>query len=123
MNTNQSHLRILIADAYSDAALSLAMVLRLMGHDVQITHDGPSAICKAASFLPNVALLDLALPKMDGFQVASSLLALPNKPVLIAWTGYGRPIDRVRTRNTGFDHHLLKTDLEQLKLLLSAHII
>ena len=102
--------RILAADDNRDAAESLAMLLKLDGHDVRIAFDGDSAISAAGEFLPDVALLDIAMPKRDGFQVARHIRAQPwgRDILLVALTGWGQDGDRARARAAGFDAHLVK---------------
>jgi signal transduction histidine kinase len=102
--------RILIVDDNADAAELLAESLKTLGHVTQIAHDGPSALAAAARFRPGVALLDLGLPVMDGFELGQRLrhdLSLDGV-VLIAITGYAQEVDRGRTTAAGFDAHLVK---------------
>lgn len=112
--------RLLVVDDNRDAALSLAMLLRLQGHDVRVAHDGRSAIETAAAYLPDMVFLDLGMPEMDGYEVARRLrkLAGLEKTWLTALTGWGQQEDRRRTTAVGFDHHLVKPleakTLEQL---------
>ena len=102
--------RLLVVDDNEDAATSLAILLRLQGHEVRVAHDGPSALALAASCLPSVILLDIGMPGMDGYEVARRLRALPglNDVVLAALTGWGQQEDRRRTAEAGFDHHFVK---------------
>jgi CheY-like chemotaxis protein len=97
-------------DDNRDAAVSLATLLRLQGHDVRIAHDGPSALGIASSFLPNLVFLDLGMPEMDGYEVARRMRQHPGlkNVVLAALTGWGQAEDRLRTAAAGFDHHLVK---------------
>jgi PAS domain S-box-containing protein len=103
-------LRILVVDDNRDAADSLGMVLRMMGHEVEIAHDGLEAVGAATSFRPDVALLDIGLPKLDGYEVASRIRKQhpAGGIVLVALTGWGQEEDRQRAREAGFDHHLTK---------------
>lgn len=115
--------RILVVDDNEDAAEMLAMILRDLGHVVRIANDGPRALVVAAELDPEIALLDLGLPVMDGYELASRLLEVYGARGirLIALTGYGQPEDRERTRSAGFDTHLVKPlDLEELHAALSA---
>ena len=84
--------------------------LQALGHRAIVAFDGPSALETAATFHPDVVLLDLGLPVMDGFEVAQRLKALPEREglELVAITGYGQDIDRQRTRESGFDEHMVK---------------
>jgi CheY-like chemotaxis protein len=118
-------LRVLIVDDNTDAAESLAMLLRLWGHVVYMAHDGLAALAMARTYLPEVVLLDLGLPGMDGYEVARQLRAAgrvgsPGGPALWALTGYGQEEDRRRCKEAGFDRHLLKpVDLDALEVLLA----
>ena len=102
--------RILVADDDLDGAETLAIVLRVAGHDVQIAHDGPSTLRIAADFQPDVVFLDVGMPGMDGFETARQLRQRVelDKAVLVALTGYGREEDRARAAQAGFDHFLVK---------------
>lgn len=102
--------RLLVVDDNLDAAMSLAMLLRLHGHEVEVAHDGASALALATTFLPHVVFLDLGMPGMDGYEVARRLRQQPgmDKAVLAALTGWGQQDDRRRTSEAGFDHHLVK---------------
>jgi PAS domain S-box-containing protein len=102
--------RILVADDLRDSADSLATVLRLAGHDVQTAHDGLEAVRAAATFRPDVALLDIGMPKMNGYEAARHIRGQPwgKNMVLVAVTGWGQEEDRRRTAEAGFDHHLIK---------------
>ena len=90
--------------------MSLAMLLRLDGHEVQIAHDGTSALELAKSYGPEMVFLDLGMPGMDGYQVARQMRQQPGlqNVVLAALTGWGQQEDRRRTAEAGFDHHLVK---------------
>jgi len=103
-------LRILVVDDNADGARLLADSLTTLGHRAIVAFDGPSALERAAAFHPNVVLLDLGLPVMDGFEVAQRFKALPEREGLevVAITGYGQDIDRQRTRDSGFDDHMVK---------------
>jgi CheY-like chemotaxis protein len=103
-------LRILIADDNTDAASMLGVLLRRRGHDVQVVLDGRHALEAALESNPQVALLDIGLPGLDGLEVARRLRERPemNNVVLVAVTGYGRDADRQRSLEAGFDHHLVK---------------
>ena len=102
--------RILVADDNADLAESMAMLLRIEGHDVRIAHDGPSALELAAQFEPDAAMLDIGLPGLNGYELARELRARQNgrELLLIAVTGYGQPEDRVRSKAAGFDSHMVK---------------
>jgi two-component system CheB/CheR fusion protein len=102
--------RVLLADDNRDGAESLAMLLRLTGHDVRVTFDGETAIAAARVFQPEVILLDIGMPKLNGYEVARRLRqGTDSAPVhLVAMTGWGQEEDRRRSREAGFDHHLVK---------------
>jgi PAS domain S-box-containing protein len=113
---------VLIVDDNRDAAHSLGLLLRMLGHDVQTANDGPSALQVLASYRPAVILLDLGMPGMDGYEVVRRARELPQckDSIFVALTGWGQEEDRQRTRDAGFDHHLLKpVNLGALKVLLT----
>ena len=113
--------RVLVVDDNLDAAEGLAMLLALKGHQVSTAYDGQRAIERARELAPDVVLLDIGLPRLDGFEVARRLREEhPGRPMLlVALTGYGQERDRLRARQAGFDHHLLKpVRLEMLEQLL-----
>jgi len=114
-------LRILVVDDNQDAASMLETALRQLGFVVEAAHDGPSALRCAARVRPDVALLDLGLPIMDGYELAQRLRASPggSELRLIAVTGYGQEADRERAYHAGFDSHFVKPiDLSELWRLL-----
>ncbi len=102
--------RVMIVDDNVDAAETLADMLRLLGHVTLIAADGPAALRAIEAFAPDVALLDIGLPVMDGYELARRLRATPgtSKVRLFAVTGYGQDEDRRRSRDAGFDGHLVK---------------
>jgi len=115
--------RILIVDDYADAAESLMMVLEAEGHEVEIADCGMKAIEQAQVFQPQVVLLDIGLPDLNGFEVAKRLRALPKtrEANLIALTGYGNPENVGLAQSAGFNHQLLKpVDFEKLSILLAS---
>jgi signal transduction histidine kinase len=116
-------LRILVVDDNVDGAKTLAALLRLEGHEVQVAHDGPAALEAAAAFRPETVLLDIGLPKgMDGYEVARRLQELPvaRQTFLVALTGFGQEEDRLRSRAAGFRDHLVKpVDPEVLRGVLA----
>ena len=122
VNGKVMHKRILLADDNRDAAESLAIILRLEGHEVELAHDGSAALRSFASSCPDVALLDIGMPKINGYEVARQIRARPEgeRVLLIAITGWAQDSDRVRSREAGFDHHLTKpVEPETLIQLLS----
>jgi len=101
--------RVLVVDDNVDAADSLAMLLRLTGHTVWTAYGGPSALEAAERHRPEVVLLDIGLPGMDGYEVARRLRSgAAAAATLLALTGYGQETDRRKTHEAGFDHHLVK---------------
>ena len=106
----RSSKRVLVVDDNRDAADSLAMLLRLKGHEVRVAYEGPAALAAAPEFGPDLVLLDLGMPGMDGYEVARRLRRTPGfeRKTIAALTGWGQDADRRRTRETGFDHHLVK---------------
>jgi signal transduction histidine kinase len=115
--------RILVVDDNQDAATSLAMLLRDLGHDVDTAFGGHEGVSKAATMRPNFMFLDLGMPRLNGIDAAQRVRALPhgNDITLIALTGWGQTHDRQRTRAAGFDGHLLKPiDPAVLERLLAA---
>jgi PAS domain S-box-containing protein len=113
--------RIMVVDDNADALEAMTMTLQTLGHTVVTAPDGPSALARATDARPEVVLLDLGMPAMDGFETARRLRALPEMrgATLIALTGFGQPEDRRRALEAGFDQHLVKpADLDALTRLL-----
>jgi len=112
--------RILLADDNVDFATSLGELLSARGHDVRIVHDGAEAIREAEQFEPEVAFVDIGMPKVHGYDVARQLRSQPATAgaLLVAVTGWGQEADRKRAREAGFDRHLVKpvdpADIEQI---------
>jgi CheY-like chemotaxis protein len=102
--------RILLVDDNVDAADSLAIILRFAGHDVRVEHDGQAGIAAASESRPDVILLDLGMPRLNGFDACRQIRELSGGGdiTIIALTGWGQDEDRRRTREAGFDHHLVK---------------
>jgi signal transduction histidine kinase/DNA-binding response OmpR family regulator len=102
-------LRVVVVDDNVDGAESLVELLVLLGHEVRVAHDGPGGIEAVLAFRPDLVLLDIGLPVMDGFEVARRLRANPEvDAVLVAVSGYGREEDRRLSRELGFAHHFVK---------------
>jgi PAS domain S-box-containing protein len=112
-------LRVLVVDDNVPVAEGLGDLLRLLGHDVVLAHDGPAALAAAGIAPPDLVLLDIGLPGMDGYGVAAQLRAAGHtQAALVAITGYGRKDDLRRSREAGFDGHLVKPiDIPQLERL------
>lgn len=120
----QQGLRILVVDDNSDAAESLGLLLEFQGHRIHVAHDGPSALELAQTGWPEVVLLDIGLPGMDGYQVAAALRETYARTAmrLIALTGYGQAEDQEKSLAVGFDEHFIKpVDLETLQKLLAQY--
>jgi PAS domain S-box-containing protein len=116
-----SALRVLVADDNADAAESLAAVLRVAGHDVRVAGDGQEAVELAASFRPAVALLDIGMPRLNGYEAAQRIRGQDGGRgmLLIAVSGWGQQQDRRRAFEAGFDHHLTKpAQLEDIEVLM-----
>jgi PAS domain S-box-containing protein len=115
--------RILVVDDNGDAAESLGMVLRLLGADVRVAHDGHQAIEAFGAYGPAVVLLDIGMPGMDGYEVARTLRRRfpDHRAALVALTGWGQAKDRRLSQEAGFDHHLVKpADINALQALLAS---
>jgi len=114
--------RVLVVDDNRDGAQSLGLLLKLLGAEVQVVHDGAAALEIIPSYAPTVVLLDIGMPGMDGYEVARRIRERPEGRdlMLIALTGWGQEADRQRTSQAGFDHHLLKpADIAALESLLT----
>jgi CheY-like chemotaxis protein len=115
-----SPLRLLIVDDNQDTVESLAMLMRLNGHDVVTADSGPAALEVVFADERDVIMLDIGLPSINGYEVARRIRAHEAMPVLIAMTGYGQPEDRQKSKEAGFDYHLTKpVDPKRLQELLS----
>lgn len=114
--------RILLVDDNIDFATTMAILLRNLGHVVEIAHDGPEALAVAPTFQPDFAFLDIGLPTMDGYELARKLSAvLPRKARLVAISGWGQKEDRQRARAAGFSRYLVKpVDLDSIRSVLEA---
>ena len=111
--------RILLADDNRDFAVSLAALLRNMGNDVRIEHDGAAALATAEEFRPEFAFLDIGLPKLNGFDVARKLRGVNARGILVAVTGWGQESDRQLAKDAGFDHYIVKpVDIDNLHAIL-----
>ncbi len=115
--------RVLVVDDNEDAATTLAQLLAHLGHDTRVAHDAPAALRIAADFLPDVAVVDIGLPVMDGYELAAHLREMPGLADLhlIALTGYSQESDRRKSQAAGFDHHLVKpVGVDALEAAMSA---
>jgi CheY-like chemotaxis protein len=117
--------RVLLVDDNRDAAESLGEALEELGYLTEVVHDGAAALRVASDFRPAIALLDIGLPVMDGYELAGLLRTQlgPDVPRIVAITGYGCDADRVRSEVAGFAAHLVKPiDLDQLESVLDTLI-
>lgn len=127
MNTERTRHRVLVVDDNIDAADTLGMLLRLAGQDVVVVHGGVAAIEQALAHVPEIVVLDIGMPDLDGYEVCRRLRQEPltQNAVLIAVTGWGQDADRMRSRDAGFDHHLVKpvewSTIEKLLAGLDQH--
>ena len=116
-------LRVLVVDDNVDTAQTLAMLLEMSGHDLRTAYTGPNALKAALDYRPNVVLLDIGLPGLNGYEVAKRIRQQPvlHNILLVAMTGYGQETDRQLSRESGFDHHLVKpVDFDKLKEILAT---
>jgi PAS domain S-box-containing protein len=116
---SQVQKRVLVVDDNVDAANTLCLLLQSLGHETCIAHDGPKALLAAAEFRPDVVLLDIGMPGMNGYEVARHLRSRGDRRIkIVAITGWGTEADRVRSTDAGFDVHLVKPveerDLRQI---------
>jgi signal transduction histidine kinase len=121
--SEQGSLRILVVDDNQDSAISMTLLLELQGHEVHVAHAGPAALRVASDKRPDVILLDIGMPGMNGYEVAKQLRAQHEfaDTLLVAITGYGRASDVKQTQSAGFDYHLVKpVDYEKLQAVLAT---
>jgi len=115
--------RVLVADDNADSAETLAMMLEVFGNEVRIAHDGEEAVALAASFQPEAILLDIGMPRLNGYQACERIRQQdrPARPFIVALTGWGQDEDRQRAFDAGFDHHLVKpVDPAVLEKMIAA---
>jgi CheY-like chemotaxis protein len=119
--------RILVVDDNQDSATSLAMILGLMGHETRTANDGIQAIEVADEFRPDAIVLDIGMPKLNGYEVARQIRQKEwgRQVLLIALTGWGQETDRLRSSDAGFDAHLIKpVDANEIqRLLANVHAV
>jgi CheY-like chemotaxis protein len=117
--------RILVVDDNADAAESIAVLLQIEGHEVKTVTDAMQALACIESFSPQVAIIDIGLPGMNGYELAAGIRAnrtLPT-PLLIALTGYGQAEDFDRSREAGFNHHFVKpAELRAIQAIIDGGI-
>jgi len=117
-------MRVLVVDDNVDSAESLSQCLRMFGYQTLTAHDGVAAVRSAESYFPDVALLDIGLPLMSGYEAAKRIRSLPGNErlLLLALSGWGQEEDRRKSRAAGFDHHFVKpVDIEALTNVLVEH--
>jgi DNA-binding response OmpR family regulator len=115
--------RILIVDDNVDTAASLAVLLKITGNETFIAHDGIAAVEAAATFQPDVVLLDIGLPKLNGLEACRRIREQPwgRRMLIVALTGWGQEDDIMHSKEAGFDHHIVKPiDYNALMKLLAA---
>jgi signal transduction histidine kinase/ActR/RegA family two-component response regulator len=115
------HRRVLLVEDNLDAAESMRMLLELFGHSVRVVHDGEAALVAAREQPPEIMLIDVGLPGMDGYELVRRLRQIPalERSLLVALTGYGRDEDKQEALAAGFHHHLVKPiDLDSLQALI-----
>ena len=116
-------LAVLVVDDNVDTALSFSMLLRASGHDVQTAHDGLKAVQAAIDYCPDIVLLDIGLPGLNGYEVAKKIRNHRDLKhvILVALTGYGQDSDRQASGEAGFTHHLVKpTRFDELQKILAT---
>ena len=119
-------LRVLVADDNVAAAQVLALALDMLGQSTRVVHDGEAALVAAAEFRPELAILDIGMPKLDGYEVARKIRSSSwgRDMVLIAQTGWGQPEDRRRADEAGFDVHLTKpVEIDRLLAVLAESYV
>jgi signal transduction histidine kinase len=115
--------RVLVVDDNRDFADSLASVVRAMGHEVRVEHDGEAGLAAAEAFRPEIAFLDIGMPKLNGYELAKRLRTLPGTAasILVAVTGWGQATDLQRAKDAGFDEHMVKpVEIDRLEALLGT---
>jgi CheY-like chemotaxis protein len=121
--SNVRPLRVLVVDDNVDTVLSFSMLLRASGHEVQTAHDGLAAVQAAINYRPDIVLLDIGLPGLNGYEVAKQIRQHPELKhvVLVALTGYGQDSDRQASGQAGFTHHIVKpARFEELQKILAT---
>jgi CheY-like chemotaxis protein len=121
----EGSLRILVADDNRDAAETLGILLEVMGHEVKTVHDGQAAVDAVASFDPELVLLDIGMPGLNGYETCRQIRASAGgtQRTLVAVTGWGQPHDVQSAHDAGFDRHLVKpVDMDKLMELISSRV-
>ena len=121
---NTANCRVLLVEDNRDLARSMARLIRLFGHDIRVAFDGPEAVQIGGEYKPDVVLMDIGLPKLNGYDAARKMRSMPwgEKTIIVAVTGWGREIDMLRSHESGFDRHLTKpVEPDMLEALLSSY--
>lgn len=114
-------MRVLVVDDYPGAAQASCLLLDAMGHEAMPALDGSTAIAVAESFAPEVVILDIILPDQSGYDVARALRSLPNRPFIVALTGWSTKTASAKSVAAGFDMHVLKpASMEKLSAIIEA---
>ncbi len=123
-NTPGPCCRVLVVDDNRDAAATLSMILKRMGHEVRTAYEGETAVTQAEEFRPELVLMDLGMPKIDGYEAARRIREQPwgKRIFLVALTGWGAAEDRQRTKDAGFNSHLVKPVGMDILIRLLAEI-
>jgi PAS domain S-box-containing protein len=122
LESSQSRRIVVVDDNYGAARLVSVLLKKLGDHEVEMAHDGPSALEKVKLLQPDIILLDIGLPGMDGYEVARQIRAADiNQPLLVALTGYGRPEDQDESKAAGFDDHIVKPLAVDMLQRILAH--
>jgi CheY-like chemotaxis protein len=100
--------RVLVADDHADALEMMRLMLGFMGHEVRVARDGIEAVAVVQEFEPDLAFIDIGMPRMDGYEAARRIRAIGSPATLVALTGWGQDEDQARARAAGFDHHVVK---------------
>ena len=122
VTSQRQTLRVLVVDDNHDAAMGLSLILRALGHQSQVIYEGLTAVETALQYQPNLVLLDLGLPGLDGWEVARRIRQEPtlNKVMLVAITGWGSDDAMLRSADAGFDFHLVKpANVSRLKQIVA----
>ncbi|MDB5731437.1 MAG: hypothetical protein JWQ03_1332 [Variovorax sp.] len=115
--------RVLVVDDNKDAVHGMASLLQIIGHETRIAHDGLEAVAQAATFRPDVVIMDVGMPRLNGYEAARRIRQQTwgQDMTLVALTGWGTVQDRRRSREAGFDHHLVKpSDLQDIQRILAS---
>lgn len=123
--SRSEHKRILIVDDNEDAASMMALLLGKWGHEIRLAHNGQEALAAGAAWLPEIVLMDIGMPVMDGHEACERMrkVAWGRDAYIVALTGWGQQEDKLRSEQAGFDHHLVKpVSSEVLRSLIAAAV-